>query len=319
MSKQTNPGLRNALILGFAFSLAGCDSAVLTGTGGPEIGAALAAPGLLLDGDFEVGATSWESCSTAGGSELVNDASEGAMALQVRNGACRYQNVNAEAGVSYTLNCDAKKVADRWSSVTLAFLDQNFRPLDTQEVEVESTGYSDIEITMTAPAFTSKAEVLFFSDDTMTIDNCELSEVTVDLPVVELQNGTFSDALNGWSQCAGVDAIANSGVTTLAGGACINQTIDVAAAVAASPANQPLTLSLQCDQINKSGDEFATTIIAFLDENNAPLASGEQAINTTTTATAVRLSAPAETTTAEVMLYSDAQTTIGQCALVTIN
>jgi hypothetical protein len=317
MSKQNNPGLHSAIILGFALSLTACDSAMITGSGGPAIGAAMAAPELLQDGDFEVGATAWESCSTNGSSELVRDS--GSMALQISNGACRYQNINADAGTSYTLTCDAKKAADGWSSVTLAFLDQNFRPLDSREVEVTSDSYSDTEITMTAPDFTSKVEVLFYSEDTMTVDNCALAEVAVEVPPVELQNGTFNDGLNGWSQCSGTDAIANSGVATLATGACINQQVDVTEAVAASPVNTPLTLSLQCDQINKSGNQFATAVIAYLDENNEPVATAEQAISATTTATAVRLSAPASATTAEVMLYSEAQTTVGQCALVTIN
>ena len=317
MSKQNNPGLHSAIILGFALSLTACDSALITGTGGLEIGAAMAAPELLLDGDFEIGATAWQSCSTNGTSDLTLDADS--TALQLSNGACRYQNVDANAGTSYTLTCEAKKVADGWASVTLAFLDQNFDPQDSREVEVTSDSYSDIEVTMTAPDFTSKVEVLFYSEDTMTVDNCTLTEVAVDVPVVELQNGTFDDGLSSWSQCSGTDAIVNNGLATLAAGACINQQIDVTEAVMASPANAPLTLSLQCDQITKTGDEFATAIIAYLDENNEPVGSAEQAINATTTATAVMLSAPASATTAEVMLYSEPQTTIGQCSLITIN
>ena len=318
MSTQTTPSLRSALILGFAISLAACDSAMITGSGGPSIGAAQA-PTLLQDGDFEIGATSWETCSTNGSSDLVNDASEGSRALQLSNGACRYQNANADAGVSYTLSCDAKKVEDGWSSITLAFLDQNFRPLDSRELEVTSNNYSNLELTMAAPDFTSKLEVLFYSEDTMTVDNCDLTEVTVDVPPVTLQNGSFNDGLNSWSQCAGSDAISNGGVATLANGACINQVLDVTQAVAASPANTPLTLSLQCDQVNKSGSEYSAAIIAFLDENNAPVANAEQAIGPDTTATAVKLSAPAESTSVEVMLYSDAQTSFGQCELVTID
>ncbi len=318
MSTQTNPRLRGALILGAAISLAACDSALITGDGGPSIGAALA-PTLLQDGDFEIGATSWETCSTNGNSELVNDASEGSRALQISGGACRYQNAAADTGVSYQLTCDARKAADGWSSITLAFLDQNFRPLDSREIEVESNDYSNLELTMAAPEFTSKVEVLFYSEDTMTVDNCDLTEVTVEVPPVALQNGSFNDGLNSWAQCAGSDAIGNGGVATLANGACINQVVDVAQAVAASPDNAPLTLSLQCDQINKTGDGYSAAIIAFLDENNAPVATAEQTIDATTTATAVRLSAPATSTSAEVMLYSDAQTSVGQCAVVRID
>lgn len=321
MSIRHKTGLAATVLTALAITVTGCDSAVITGTGSePGIGAAMAEPEsqLLTDGSFELGAATWESCSDNGNSDLDSDASDGDLALRLANGACRYQNLLADAADSYRLTCDAKQNAEGWSSVTLAFLDQNFRPLDSQELPIESDSYTTIDITMTAPPFTSRTEVLFYSDGAMSVDNCELNQVTLEVPAVQLQNGSFSDGLTAWSQCAGTDATVTNGVASIVGGACINQTIDVSESVAASAVNDPFTISFQCDQITKTGDQYAAAIVAFLDENNEPLANDEQAINQGTTSTAVRLSAPANTQVLEVMLYSDGQTSIGQCNVTTL-
>ncbi|MEM7259691.1 MAG: hypothetical protein AAF404_20135 [Pseudomonadota bacterium] len=317
MSTQQKTGLFAAAVS--AIMLAGCDSAVITGTGSsaPAIGAAMEQP-LLADGDFELGAAAWQSCSSNGTSELVSDASQGSLALQLNNGACRYQTQPAETGKSYTLTCDTRRNTEGWSSVTMAFLDQNLRPIDSQEVSIESAAYESITITMTAPDFTSNSEVLFYSDSTMVVDNCQLNEVSLEVPPVEMQNGNFNDGLTGWAQCSGTAASVNAGIASVADGACLHQQIDVSATVEVSAVNDPLTVIFQCDQITKSDDQYAAAIVAFLDADNAPLASAEQSITAVTTSTAVRLSAPAGTQTLELMLYSDGQTSIGQCALTTL-
>ncbi len=305
------------MLTALAVTLAGCDSAVITGTGAPEFGAAMA-PALIADGTFELGAASWQSCSDNGSSETDNDASEGNLALQVSNGACRYQNADAVTSQSYQLSCDAKRSADGWSSVTMAFLDQNLEPLDSQEIAVTSNTYAPVQITMTAPEFTTKTEVLFYSDGVMSVDNCTLTEITIPAPSIALQNGSFDEGLNGWNQCSQVTATADSGNVTVASGACINQRLDVSAAVSASAANDPVTVNYQCDQISKADDNYAAAIVAFLDERNNPLATSEQPIYSATTSTAVRLSAPAGTRTLEVMIYSDGATSVGQCALTAL-
>jgi hypothetical protein len=315
MSIRLKTGLPAAALTALTIMLAGCDSTVITGPAAPAIGAAMAQPGLLSDGNFELGAASWEACSDSGNSQPDNDASEGELALQLGGGACRYQNLAADAGKSYQLTCDARQNADGWSSVTLAFLDQNFQPLDTREVAIQSDAYEVVDVKMTAPDFTSLTEVLFYSEGNMTVDNCNLSEITIEIPPVELQNGTFDDGLNNWSQCTAVDATADNGIASIAGGSCINQSVTVTGAVAASAANDPLTVNFQCDQITKADNQYAAAIVAFLDQDNAPLATAEQPINAGTTSTTVSLAAPSSAQTLEVTLYSDGQTSVGQCRL----
>ena len=308
---------RSALAISVGLSLAACDSAVITGpaTTDLEIGAAQEAPALLQDADFESGSNAWQSCSTSGTSELTgDDASDGAQAMNISNGACLYQNVPADTGTTYQLNCQAKSVDERWSNVTLAFLDQNYQPLDSREHAITAENYSTITTTMTAPPFTSYAEVLFYSEGSATVDDCTLEEITVALPPIALTNGDFTNGLENWQQCQGIgSAQVNNGNLELSGGACIFQSIDVSEAVAQSPDNQPMTINLLCDNVAKSSDGYASFIVAFLDDNNNPVANIESPITATTTSSAVRLDAPASAINAEVTIYSDADISVGMC------
>lgn len=307
---------RSMLIIGIGMSLTACDSAMITGPGSTDlsIGAAMA-PALLLDADFETGSAAWESCSTNGSTTLTADASEGSQAMNVSNGGCLFQNANVDVGATYRLSCQTKS-SDGWSSATLAFLDQNYQPLDSREQAITSTGYSALTSTMTAPAFSSIAEVLFYSEGSATIDDCTLEEVTITIPPVAITNGGFDDGLTGWEQCQTPGTVeANNGSAVLSNGACIYQTIDVSEPVALSPDNQLMTLSFLCDDITKTGSEHTSFIVAFLDDTYQPVATNELTVDAATTSSAVRLDAPKTSAYAEVMAYSDATLSIGTCSV----
>lgn len=308
---------RSTLIIGIGLSLTACDSAVITGSGasGLNIGAAMA-PTLLLDGGFETGSAAWESCSTTGSSALTADASEGSQAINVSNGGCLFQNVNVDAGATYRLSCETKSSDDGWSSATLAFLDQNFQPLDSREQAITTPAYSTLSTTMTAPAFGSIAEVLFYSEGSASIDDCKLEEVTITLPPVAITNGGFDDGLTGWEQCQSPGTVeVINGAAVLSNGACIYQTIDVSEPVSLSPDNQPMSLSFLCDDVSKTGSEHASFIVAFLDDTSQPVATKEFTLDAGTTSSAVRLDAPKTSAYAEVMAYSDATITVGSCSV----
>lgn len=310
---------RSTLVISVGLALAACDSAVITGPAstGLEIGAAQSAPALLQDADFETGSNAWQSCSPNGNAAITgDDASDGAQAMNISNGACLAQSVPADTGATYQLNCQTKSAGDAWSSATMAFLDQNLQPLDSREKAITADNYSTLSTTMTAPTFTSFAEILFYSEGSATIDDCTLEELTVALPPIALQNGDFNSGLDNWQQCQGIgSAQVNNGSLELSGGSCVFQNIDVAEAVAQSPDNQPMTLTLLCDNVAKTDNGHASFIIAFLDDNNNPVANTESTITDTTTSSAVRLDAPASATSAEIMIYSDADTTVGMCEI----
>ncbi len=324
MSLQKLFNHRSTLIISIGLSLIACDSAVITGTGSTgatgatdlTIGAALASNNLLLDGDFESDSTTWESCSTNGSNSLTSDANAGSQAINVSDGGCIFQNINISAGATYQLSCKAKSSGDSWSSATLAFLDANQQPLDSREQAITSTNYSTYSATLTAPAFSNVAEVLFYSEGSATIDDCQLEEIAVTLPPISIINGSFDDGLDGWEQCQAPGTVeVVDGAAVIANSACISQKIDVSAPVAQSPDNQPMTLSFLCDGVTKVGPEHASFIVAFLDENEQPVATKESPINATTTSSAVRLDAPKTAAYAEVMAYSDATITVGTCSV----
>ena len=310
---------RSTLVISVGLSLAACDSAVITGPAPSElaIGAAQQAPTLLQNADFEAGSNAWQSCSPNGSAEIISDdASDGTQAMNINNGACLSQNVQVDTGATYQLNCQAKSAGDAWSSATMAFLDQNLQPLDRIEKAITSENYSTLVTTMTAPPFTSFAEILIYSEGSATIDDCTLREITVELPPIALANGEFNNGLENWQQCQSTgSAEVNNGNLELSGGTCVYQNIDVSEAVALSPDNQPMTLNLLCDAVAKTGDNHASFIVAFLDENNNPVANTESTITTATTSSAVRLNAPASASNAEIMIYSNADLTVGKCEI----
>lgn len=308
---------RSTLIISIGLSLTACDSAVITGPGSTDlsIGAAMA-PALLLDADFETGSAAWQSCSTNGSSALTADASEGSQAMNISNGGCLYQNINVDVGTTYRLSCETKSSDEGWSSATLAFLDQNSQPLDSREQAITTANYSTLSATMTAPAFSSIAEVLFYSEGSASIDDCKLEETTITLPAVGLTNGSFDNGLTGWEQCQSPGTVeVINGAAVLSNGACIYQTIDVSEPVSLSPDNQPMTLSFLCDDVTKTGSEHASFIVAFLDEAYQPVATKEFTIDAATSSSAVRLDAPQTSAYAEVMAYSDATITVGECSV----
>ncbi len=312
--KLINP--RNALIVGIGLSLTACESAVITGTGSSQLGIGAAqAANLLEDGDFESGSAAWESCSTNGSSNPIPGAAAGTLAMSINDGACLYQNVEIDAGKTYQMNCTTRQDGDSWSSATFAMLDGTYTPLVSEEAQITDLTYQNQSITLTAPTHSSYAEILFFSEDSATIDNCSIQEVTVEIPAVSLSNGDFENGLTNWQQCQTGSASAESGVASLSNGSCIYQTIDVSQAVSLSPANQPLNLSLHCSGLDKIGAGYASVTIAFLDDRYEPVASEEHAIAATDTSTSVSLDAPSSTSFAEVVLFSDATTSIGNCSL----
>ena len=187
MSLRKLINYRSTLAISVGLSLAACDSAVITGpaTSELDIGAAQEAPALLQDADFESGSNAWQSCSTNGSTAITGeDASDGAQAMNISNGGCLFQNVAVNTGTTYQLNCQAKSDGEKWSNATMAFLDQNYQPLDSREHAITSENYSTITTTMTAPPFTSYAEILFYSEGSATVDDCTLEEITVALPPI---------------------------------------------------------------------------------------------------------------------------------------
>lgn len=211
-SQIKNPLL--CVVLGGTLGIAGCDSATVTELAAVDsslpIGAALAST-LLEQGDFESGIDAWESCDAATLPRVTADTPYGSAAAKLEKQACIYQSAAAEVGQTHRFICKTNRAGVGWAAVMLGYLDTDFNPLRTIEIEIDSLDWSDTVVDLSAPANTAYVEVLGYTtgDAELTLDNCTL-EFVVDEPAivsnVVADNFTPTVANVKRSQSFGVDA-----------------------------------------------------------------------------------------------------------------
>lgn len=276
---------------------------------------------LLTNGDFETGVFAWEPCGALDNLSVSNNASQGQTALELSGGAgCVYQNVPVNAGEEYALSCEATRPGSAWSTVQFSFLDTQYNSLST-DVEVVASGssYSTYTLTGTAPANTTYALALLYSEDRMRVDNCILSSTnTVEPtpPVVNLlPNGGFENGLFGWQPCGDINNLSVSSnaseglkaVKLSGGAACLYKEVPV-------KAGQSYTMS--CDA-TRQGNAWSVVEFSYLDAQYNSLGTQVESVATgggysTYSSTSV---APANTANALILLYSEDNTLVDNCVV----
>lgn len=280
---------------------------------------------LLTNGDFETGVFAWDPCGDINNIAVSNNASQGQTALSFFGGAgCVYQEVPVNADEEYSLSCEAKRPGTPWSIVQLSYLDAQYNNLMT-DMEVVSTGgpYSTYTLTGTAPVNTSFAVALLYSEDQMLVDNCVLSSAATPEPAPQpnpsvtnlLPNGDFENGVFGWQPCGDINGIAVSSsahqgtkaINLSGGAACMYYEVPV-------DAGQVYTMSCEASQ---QGSAWGAVEFSYLDSQFNSLstqvnqvASGGDYSTYTSTATA-----PANTSYALVLLYSEDNTLFDHCVV----
>ena len=120
--------------------------------------------------------SAWQNCE---GSDLVAEPADSFDPSHLENSGCAYRETPAEEGNQYNFTCGVSSF--KYSSMTLAFLDENDVTLATQTTEIlEDTGGGAYSVILTAPAGTVTAAVGIygltgsgFQDCTLLIDNPE--------------------------------------------------------------------------------------------------------------------------------------------------
>ena len=133
---------------------------------------------LLQNGGFENVLTDWELCSGDSAGAFSNDAHLGAQSLQIGDGNCVYQEVIADPGVEYELDCFARHNGPGVGTLKLGFANESFQKLAEKELPVNIDIYEPYSISDTAPAGSAYTVVTFESGvGTGLLDTCSLSVV----------------------------------------------------------------------------------------------------------------------------------------------
>ena len=131
---------------------------------------------LLQNGGFENVLTDWELCTGDSASIFSNDAHLGAQSIQIGDGNCVYQEVIADPGVEYDLNCFARHNGPGVGSLKLGFANGSFQKLAEKELPVNVDFYEPYTISTVAPEGSVYAVVTFASGvGTGLLDTCSLS------------------------------------------------------------------------------------------------------------------------------------------------
>jgi len=295
------------------------------------------ATNLLANGGFESGLVGWQSCADASNLSISDNASEGNNAAAISGiSGCLYQEANVAAGESYTLSCDASRPGTPWSIIQFSYLDSQYNALqsDTQQV-AQGGGYSNYEFVSTAPANTTYALALIYSEDQMLIDNCVLSNQSdiepepqpepepepqpepEPTPVVSnlLFNGGFESGLSNWQSCGNADNLnlntnAAEGAQALeiiGGAGCLYQEVTV---------NVGQSHTLTCEA-QRPSTPWSIVQLSYLDSQyNALLSNIAQIATSNSYATySVPGTAPSNTSFAVALIYSEDQTLVDNCVL----
>ncbi len=129
---------------------------------------------LIRNGGFEFGLDGWFSCANANNVSASNVSNSGAQSASVKSGGCLYQEARAEAGASYTLSCEAKDSAQSYTALSFNFSDASYQTLTTDTKVVDTSEFAVYSSTLTAPANTRNAVVVFYSEGDSNFDTCSL-------------------------------------------------------------------------------------------------------------------------------------------------
>ena len=280
---------------------------------------------LLVNGGFEDGKASWFDCADASLSVAGNRANNGEKALTQNSGACLYQEFVVEPGNTYTVICDAFAQNSAYSSISLTMMDPGYTELVADAAVVTSSAYTTYSKALQAPQEAGIGAVTLYSEGPTHYDSCIVitdgTTTPVTPPVVQppvpppasslLVNGDFSQEKSGWYDCSNsnltsIEPVAGSQDNALKvqNAGCIYQEFAVTAGkqyelncIARSEGSQYSSISFQ----------MADATYNQLDSKVKVVGPGDYQSYIAT------LTAPANSATGAVTLYSEDITRVSAC------
>ncbi len=296
---------KSALLIAASTTLIACDALQITG--GPldlDIGAAQA-NNLLDRGGFDGGFGAWRACSDPSTVTLSTNDINTVSSAQLSANGCIYQAVPAAPNDFMIASCSARKATNNWASMTFGYLDKDHQPLKTIEAPIPDTNFTTISARLRAPADTAYAEVLIYAEDGAVIDDCELVNMQEGAPAELLINAWFEEGLNGWQACPRGSVTVDNDVANL-NESCLSQKFT---------AYEGAELTVSCNGV-KLDDSHTALALGFLDATTQAIEMIEVPITREEGVyPSVTLTAPASTSYAQVMLYTEGEANIRSCSL----
>jgi Domain of unknown function (DUF1929)/Carbohydrate binding domain len=152
---------------------------------------------LLVNGGFEGNLTNWSLCNDASLVSISSQAQSGTRALRLAANGCAYQDTELKPNHEYDLSCQAKVTGNRYTELSLVYMDANWKPIVRKGVQVTGSTYSSMSVRLVTPAGMVRSAVAMYSQsDEAFFDACTLKDtglvITTD-PKSTL--GSWSDIL----------------------------------------------------------------------------------------------------------------------------
>jgi Domain of unknown function (DUF1929)/Carbohydrate binding domain/Kelch motif len=149
---------------------------------------------LLVNGGFEGNLTNWTNCNDASLISISTQAQSGARALRLAQNGCAYQNTELKPNHEYELTCQAKVTGNRYTEISLVYMDANWKTIIRKGTQVTASSYSSSTVRLITPANMVRSAVALYSQsDEAMFDTCSLKDTGLEIISSEYTKGKWSD------------------------------------------------------------------------------------------------------------------------------
>jgi hypothetical protein len=149
---------------------------------------------LMVNGGFEGNLTNWALCNDANFISISTQAQSGARALRLAQNGCVYQDTELKPNHEYEFTCQAKVTGNRYTEMSLVYMDANWKTIIRNGVRVTNTAYSSYSVRLITPANMVRSAVAFYNQsDEALFDGCTLKDTGLEIISSEYTKGKWSD------------------------------------------------------------------------------------------------------------------------------
>lgn len=147
--------------------------AIMVSSEPPPLEPVQVADNILINGDFSDDSTGWFEC---GGTHTVQaEGVDNSDALVLNNNGCIYQEFTAEINKRYRLSCQSR--ATGYASATLGFTNAGYQTIDSNDITVPGSTFSNVLTTVVAPDDSVYGVVTLYADSSAVFDNCAVEKL----------------------------------------------------------------------------------------------------------------------------------------------
>jgi Domain of unknown function (DUF1929)/Carbohydrate binding domain/Kelch motif len=149
---------------------------------------------LMVNGGFEGNLTNWALCNDASLVSISTQAQSGARALRLAQNGCAYQNTELKPNHEYEFACQAKVTGNRYTEISLVYMDANWKTIIRKGARVSADTYSSNSVRLITPANMVRSAVALYSQsDEALLDTCSLKDTGLEIISSEYSKGKWSD------------------------------------------------------------------------------------------------------------------------------